>query len=143
MRNKMIWIMMLITIMAAILSGCQKPNLAVIADADNTMTVKADKAPKGYFGGAGFMTVEEGQKIIIDSALNEKGEILLKFSAGPASDADAKMTDLTDSVSGTNAVLEVTVKGPGTTEYEISAGDYGLYAEVLSKANGTISISVK
>ena len=143
MRSKMIWILMLITLLTAILSGCKKPNLAVIADADNTVTIKADKAPKGYFGGAGFTTVEEGQKIIIDSALNEKGEILVRFSGGPASDPEAKATELSDSVSGTAAALEVTVKGPGTTEYEISAGYYGVYAEVLSKADGTISISVK
>ena len=139
----MIWILILITLLAAILSGCKKPNLAVIANADNTMTIKADKAPKGYFGGAGFMTAKEGQKIIIDSALNEKGEVLVKFNGGPASDPDAKATELSDSVSGTHAALEVTVKGPGTTEYEISAGDYGIYAEVISKADGTISISVK
>ena len=143
MQKKLIFTLMLVTALAVMLSGCGKPNLAVTADADNTVTIKADKAPKGYFGGAGFTTVEEGQKIIINSALNEKGEILLKFSGGPAADPDAGAAELTGSVSGENPALEVTVKGPGTTEYEIAPGAYGCRAEVLSKADGTISISVK
>ena len=143
MQKKMIWILMLVVLMAGALTGCKKPNFAVIGNGDNTMTVIAEKAPKKYFCGSGFLTVEEGQKIVIDSALNEKGEILLKFSGGPAADDEAEVSELSASVSGENPALEVSVKGPGTSEYEIAAGDYGLYAEVISKANGTVNISVK
>ena len=143
MQKKMIWILLLMTVAVMALTGCKKPNLAVIGNGDNTMTVTAVKAPKGYFGGAGFFTVEEGQKIVIESSLNDKGEILLKFSGGPASDGEAEAAELTASVSGTNPALEVSVKGPGTSEHDVAAGDYGLYAEVISKANGGISISVK
>lgn len=143
MQKKIIYILMLALLLAAALTGCKRPNLAVVGNGDNTMTITAVKAPKKYFGGSGFLTVEEGQKIVIDSALNEKGEILLKFSGGPASDGNAEASELTASVSGTDPALEVSVKGPGTSEYEIAAGDYGLYAEVVSKADGTVSISVK
>ena len=143
MQKKMIWILMFVVLMTGALSGCKKANFAVVGNGDNTMTIIAEKAPKKYFGGSGFLTVEEGQKIVIDSALNEKGEILLKFSGGPASDGNADASELTASVSGTDPALEVSVKGPGTSEYEIAAGDYGLYAEVVRKADGKVSISVK
>ena len=143
MQKKMIWVLMLAVLMSGALTGCKKPNFAVTGNGDNTMTIIAEKAPKKYFGGSGFLTVEEGQKIVIDSALNEKGEILLKFSGGPAADDEAEASDLSASVSGDDPALEVSVKGPGTSEYEIAAGDYGLYAEVITKANGTVNISVK
>ena len=141
MKKKLSWIILLALVL--MLAGCKKPNLSIVSEADNTMMITAVNAKKGFFGGSGFITVEEGQKIVIDSALNEKGEISLKFSGGPASDGDAEAAALVASVSGENAVLEVSVKGPGKSEYEIAAGDYGVYAEVLSKTNGTVNISVK
>ncbi len=143
MQKKQIRILFLLLALTLMLCGCKKPNLAVKGNGDNTMTIDALKARKGFSGGAGFFTVAEGQKIIIDSALNDKGEILLKFSGGPASDIDASAAELIASVSGADAALEVSVKGPGTTEHKADAGDYSVYAEVISKANGTISISVK
>lgn len=143
MKNKQFRIIVLVLALTLMLAGCKKTNFGIVSNDDNTMTITAVNAPKDLFGGSGFITVTEGQKIVIDSTLNKKGEILLKFSSGPAADMDAAAAELVSSVSGENAVLEVFVKGPGTTEYEIAAGDYGLYAEVISKANGTVGVSVQ
>ena len=143
MKKKQILIIMLAFVLMMILIGCKKSNFGVVSNDNNTMVITAVNAAKKSFGGSGFITVEDGQKIVIDSSLNDKGEISLKFSAGPATDIGVSQTELFDAVSGANAVLEVSVKGSGLTEYEIEPGDYGLYAEVISKSNGTINISVK
>ena len=143
MRKKQIWTIMLVLGLASLLAGCTKPNFSIAANGDNTITVTAVRASKKSFGGTGFITAEEGQKIIIDSALNDKGEIQLKFSGGPASDMDAEVSELFAAASGADPALTVSVKGPGKSEYEIGAGNYGVYAEVLSKADGTVNISVK
>ena len=103
----------------------------------------ADNAKPGFLGAAGFFTVEEGQKIVVESTLNAKSEIRLRFYAGPALAEDAAAEDLVNTVNGGEAVLEITVKGPGTTEYDLAPGDYSVAAEAQTKSNGKIEIHIK
>ena len=128
---------------AVLLTGCKKSNFALRINEDNTAVIEAVRASEGSFGGAGSLEVAEGQKLVIESKLGKKGEISLKFigEAIPGPDAEAKQ--LIETVTSEEAVLEVTLKGDETAEYEIAPGVYFLSGKVLSKANGTVQISVR
>lgn len=135
-------LLLTIIIIAILLSGCTKPDFALFANEDNTFTVQAVKAPKGYFGAAGSLDVDESGTLVIDSGLDRKGEIRLRFSSfNFGIDADVK--DLINVDSEENTAFEVTVRGPGITEHPIDAGSYMVSAKVLNRANGTIQISVR
>ncbi len=142
MNTKRISVFLLtIIIIAVLLSSCTKPDLALFANEDNTFTVQAVKAPKGYFGASGSIDINESGTLVIDSGLDRKGEIRLRFSSFDFG-IDADMQDLINVDSEENTAFEVTVKGPGITEHPIDAGSYMVSAKVLSRANGTIQISV-
>lgn len=134
----------LILILAVMLSGCKKPNFGINVNADNTALIEAVRASKGSFGGAGSLEVGEGQKILVESKLNGKSEISISFTAEEAPmKADAGLTELTEAMNGENAALKITVKGSGSTEYDLEPGVYFLAANVIEKASGTVLISVR
>ena len=143
MKKNTLFVLMLLAALMLLLTGCKKPNLGVVSNGDNTMTITAVNAKKDFFGGTAGVTLEEGQKIVIDSSLNAKGEILLRFSLSDLSDPNLSISELTAAGSSENAAYEVTVKGPGVTEVEAAPGSYALFAEVKSTASGTIDIRVK
>jgi hypothetical protein len=143
MNNKrMVLLGFFILICTVMLAGCRKPNFGVIVNRDNTAMIEAVRAQKGSSGGAGSLEVKEGQKIYVESKLNGKSEISLKFSASDL-DIDADISELKEAVSGENAVLEITVKGSGNTEYDLAPGSYFMGAEVIEKADGTVQVSVR
>ena len=142
--KRMILPVILILICTVMLSGCKKPNFGISVNADNTVSIEAVRASKGSFGGAGSLEVGEGQKIVVESKLDGKSEVSVSFTGDDVSmKADAEITELTEAMKGENASLEITVKGSGTTEYDLEAGVYFLAAKVIEKANGTVLISVR
>ena len=141
--KRMILPVFLILICAVMLSGCKKPNFGINVNADNTVSIEAVRASKGSFGGAGSLEVGEGQKIVVESKLDGKSEISVSFTGDVPMKADAEMNELIETMKGENASLEITVKGSGTTEYDLEAGVYFLAAKVIEKSNGTVLISVR
>ena len=126
------------------LTGCKKSVFYTHMNQSLELEIGAENAQKGTFGATGSLTVSEGQKIVVESALKENSEISLKLITDPALGIDATAEELSESLSGDDYVMEIVVKDQGTAEYEIEPGEYNVRAEVLSnKANGTILVTVK
>ena len=138
MRMKIVFIMLMLLSLG--LTGCRKSNLAVMSD-EKSVTIIAENASKDMFGAASGFEITEGEKLYIDPVLN-KGEIRLKIkSVDPR--IDASVEELKDAVSGENPELEIKISGTASLEYELAPGSYSVYATVLSKADGTIVMSVR
>ena len=137
-------IVALAMLLSLTLTGCmakdEKPNLEIMPNADNTISITANKA--GISGGGGAdITVSEGQKLVIDSTLKE-GEIQIKFfhneaPANPDASADEILHTSDD------PVLVVTVSATGTTGHTVDPGSYTVMINVLKTTTGTVLISAK
>lgn len=104
---------------------------------DGSVVANFDKTEKGTGGGSGI-TIEEGEYLIIETALTE-GEVQVRVVRG-GSDIDTPPTKETD----TPATIDDVFEGSGTTEYmEIKPGDYMFNVMVEEKATGTITASKK
>lgn len=104
---------------------------------DGSVIANFDKTEKGTGGGSGI-TIEEGEYLMIETALTE-GEVQVRVVRG-GSDIDAPPTKETD----TPATIDGVFEGSGTTEYlEIRPGDYMFNVMVEEKATGTITASKK
>lgn len=142
--NKRIITVLIALLTALMLVGCKandsKPSLEIMPNDDNTISITADKA--GISGGGGAdITVFEGQKLVIDSTLNE-GEIQIKFSRNEApADSDASADDILHS--SDDPVLVVTVSATGTTGHTVDPGSYTVMVNILKTTTGTIIISSK
>ena len=142
--NKRIITILIALLVALMLVGCKatnsKPSLEIMPNDDNTISITADKA--GISGGGGAnITVSEGQKLVIDSALS-KGEIQIKFFRDEApANPDASV----DEILHTNdtPTLDVTVNDAGTTEHTVDPGNYTIMVNVLKTTTGTIIISAE
>ena len=126
------------------LTGCHnknsKPDLEVVPNDDNTISITADKAGISGVGGAGI-TIADGQQLVIDSALS-KGSIQLKlFRDDEPAGVDASLDEIlhTDET----PALDVTVNSAGTTEHPLQPGEYTLFVNVLEKTTGNITLSAK
>jgi len=140
--HKRINTILIAMLMAFVLVGCKvtnsKPSLEIMPNDDNTISITADKAVISGGGGAGI-TVSEGQKLVIDSALS-KGEIQIRFFRDEApTNPDASV----DEILHTNEApaLDVTVSAAGTTEHTVDPGSYAIMVNVMKTTIGTIIIS--
>ena len=139
MKKKLIIILMLMILMLS-LAGCKKSNLAVMSD-EKSVTIIAENASKDMFGGASAFDVTEGQKLYVDPTL-KNGELSIKIS-GFDPGVDASVEELKDAVSGKDPDMEIRVSGSDPLEYELDPGSYSVYVSVLSKADGTVIMSVR
>lgn len=104
---------------------------------DGSVVANFDKTGKGTGGGSGI-TIEEGEYLVIDTALTE-GEVHVRVVRG-GSDIETPPTEEPD----TPATIDGVFEGTGTTEYrEIKPGDYMFNVMVEGKATGTITASKK
>ena len=140
-KRNILVLLLLALVLTIVLSGCRKAEFSVSINEDRTAEINAKNAGTDMFSGAGGFIVEEGQKIHVEPSLN-KGEINLKFSTSDLG-IDANVKDLMSAASGDNAVLEVKINGKEPSDHEIEPGDYYVYAQVLSKAEGTILITAR
>ena len=143
MKRNILSVILILLICAVILSGCKKPNFGICVNADNTVSIEAVRASKGSFGGAGSLEVGKGQKIVVESTLDGTSEVSVSFTGDVPMNADAELKELTEAMSGEKAALEITIKGSGTTEYDLAPGVYFLAAKAIEKSNGTVLISVR
>ena len=142
--HKRINTILIAMLMAFMLVGCKakdsKPSLEIMPNDDNTISITADKAGISGGGGAGI-TVSEGQKLVIDSALS-KGEIQIKFFRDEApANPDASVAEILHT--NDDPALDVTVSASGNTEHTVDSGNYTIMVNVLKTTTGTIIISAK
>ena len=138
MKKQFIFLMLLILMLS--LTGCKKSDFAVFSD-EKSVTILAENASKDMFGGSSGFEISEGEKLFIDPTLN-KGEISVKLTRVNLG-IDAAVEELKDAVSGNNADMEIKISGKDPSEYALEPGSYSVYAAVLSKADGTIVMSVR
>ena len=142
--NKRIITVLIALLTALMLVGCKakdsKPSLEIMPNDDNTISIMADKA--GISGGGGAdITVSEGQKLVIDSALS-KGEIQIRFFREEApANPDASVAEILHT--NDDPALDVTVSASGKTEHTVDPGNYTIMVNVLKTTTGTIIISAK
>ena len=130
-------------VMIAALAACgrkedSKEPLALIdARADGSIVSNYDKTDIGTGGGSGF-TIEEGEYLVIETALTE-GKVHVRVTHD---DSDIDKVPVADT--DTAAVIDYVFEGSGTTEYmEIEPGNYMFDVTVEEKATGTITASKK
>ena len=92
-------------------------------------------------GGGADITVSEGQKLVIDSALS-KGEIQIRFfrDEAPAS-PDASVEEILHT--NDEPAIDVIVNAAGATEHTVDPGSYTIMVNVKKTTTGTIIISVR
>lgn len=140
--NKKWFLLVLLPVLLTVLAGCGVSEFSIRVDDDNTALIEAKNAGKGDSGVVGALTVGENEKLVVESDLSGKGEILLKLFIGKDLDMDASVEDLDEAHDSGSADLELTLSGKNTNEYPLPAGNYELSAEVLSKVSGTVKIRV-
>ena len=136
-------LIMMAAVMIAALAACgrkedNKEPLALIdARADGSIVSNYDKTDIGTGGGSGF-TIEEGEYLVIETALTE-GKVHVRVTHD---DSDIDKVPVADT--DTAAVIDYVFEGSGTTEYmEIEPGNYMFDVTVEEKATGTITASKK
>jgi hypothetical protein len=142
--NKRIITVLIALLTALMLVGCKandsKPNLEIMPNDDNTISITADKAGISGGGGAGI-TVSEGQELVIDSTLS-KGEIQIKFFLDKApANPDVSVAEILHT--NDDPALDVTVSASGKTKHTVDPGSYTIMVNVLKTTTGTIIISAK
>ena len=116
-----------------LLSACgQKPVYGVSSNEDNSISVTAENGPKGS-GGLGYLTVGEGETVVVACAMNEGAKLQLRFFAGLLGSED-----FPDEPS-----LELEVSGGDTARATLEPGEYTVAILAQSKLSGTALISVE
>ena len=140
-KGTIIALIVMLAMSMVILTACGG-SLGVAVNEDNSATITADKAAPESTASAGTMTVEKGQKVVIEPTLEDGGVISVKFIAfGAGEDADA--SEIVSAADSDNAVLDEEISGTESIEVDIPAGDYMVRADAVEKATGTIQIYLK
>ena len=115
------------------LSACgQKPVFGVSTNEDNSISITADRGPKGSMG-LGYVTVGENEQIVIDATgLNRDAKISLRFMAGVLGSDDFP----------DEPAYETTVSGGDLTSFTAEPGEYTVGVTAQSKVTGTVLIRV-
>ena len=115
----------------------EEPLALIDARADGSIVSNYNKTDIGTGGGSGF-TIEEGEYLVIETALTE-GKVHVRVTHD---DSDIDKVPVADT--DTAAVIDYVFEGSGTTEYmEIEPGNYMFDVTVEEKATGTITASKK
>ena len=125
-----------------VLGGCGSSEFSLVVDVDNTAVITLADSDEGDTGTAGTITLEEGDTLYIEPALEDGGTVNIKFIPAPDEGEDAAVEDLMDSVDPANAVMDVDVESSEAVECGLPAGDYVICATVTGKGSGTILIRV-
>ena len=130
-------------IAAFMLTGCGRDAFTAENYGENSITFHGKGAAKKSFVVTGSLTVEENDKIVIESAM-EKGQLRIKLVTFAAQDdINASPEDLKSVTSDDAAVLDEIAEGSGTGEYTVDPGTYYVSAEVLKKMTGDVTVRVE
>ncbi len=141
---------MLFTLLLSVLmlSACSSDPVMTldISEDGSSCSVSLSRAPKGTFASAGVFTVHEGDHVVIDHRMNEKGSISVKFI--PSDDLDAlgqgaSAGELQEAINQENARLEAILIGTGTDIFELAPGSYQISVTVEVRADGDVAIAAE
>ncbi len=138
MKKQFVFLMLVILMLT--LTGCKKSDFSISSD-EKSVTIIAENASKDMFGASSGFEITAGEKLYIDPTMS-KGEISVKLTRIDLG-IDATVQELNEAVSGNNADLEIKISGKDLSEYHLEPGSYSVYASVLSKADGTIVMTVR
>ncbi len=144
MKKQKLLMVLISVILMLILTGCKKPNFGVHIHDDKNAEIIAQNALQGMSGTAASLEIGEGQKLSVVPSLT-KGELNIKISAADTGlGIDASISELENMVSGGSApALDLNISGTKPAEYDLEPGEYSVSAAVLSRANGTVLLTVK
>ena len=130
MKKKVAVLLALCLLAAFALCGCgEKPVFGVSSNEDNSISVTADRGPKGS-AGLGYLTVGENEQVVLESRFQKDGEIEVQMRAGVLGSEDFPEEP--------SAV--VTIVGEGTESFTIEPGEYTVTVKALNKVSGTALI---
>ena len=127
---------MILALAVFAMTSCSSSDFSCETQDDKNMTVTATNAGDDMETLSGGIVVEEGEQIMIESAL-ESGEIQLEFIPQGDSDADASLDEIVG-----DPVLTTTVGVGESFSAEVGTDSYYVRCSVIDKATGTINISV-
>lgn len=128
MKKKIVALSVLVLCSLMLFAGCGKGSFNVDTK-EKSAKVTAEKAGKGSAGGAiGAMTVKQGEKMYISTAI-EKGKITVRIT-DPNSDSD-------------KPAYQKTFKDTRDVKVKLKPGSYSFTATVVKKATGTIKVKIK
>ena len=130
MKKKLTVLLALCLLAAFVLCGCgEKPVFGVSSNEDNSISVTADRGPKGS-AGLGYLTVGENEQVVLESQLQKDGEIEVQMRAGLL--GSESFSDEPSSIT--------TIVGAGTESFTVEPGEYTVTVKALSKVSGTALI---
>jgi len=136
-HSKLISLLLAAFMMMAVLTGCAG-SFSVVGNDDNSIEVTAENADADNTGTVGPLTVEAGQKVVIEPNL-EEGKILVQFAAYDESlGEDADFEDL----EGLEPVSETEASGTAQMSFDLAPGKYMVTVSVTEKANGSAIIKL-
>jgi hypothetical protein len=113
-----------------LLPGCgQKPLFGVSTNEDNSISVTAEKGPKDCMG-IGYLTVVEGEEVVVDANFNQNGKIRLRFMAGVLGSEEFP----------NEPAFEAEISGADSMRFRADPGEYTVAVIALSKVSGSALI---
>lgn len=116
---------------ALLLTACgQKPVFGVSTNADNSISITADRGPKDSMG-IGYLTVGAGEQVVIDATgLNKGAKLSLRFMAGVLGSDDFP----------DEPAYKTTVSGGDSASFTAGPGEYTVGIVAQSKVTGSARI---
>ena len=117
--------------MVLLLSACgQKPVFGVSTNEDNSISITADRGPKGSMG-LGYLTVGENEQVVIDATgMDKNGKLTLRFMAGVLGSDEFPE----------EPAYETSVSGGDSAVFTVEPGEYTVGVIAQSKITGTARI---
>lgn len=147
MKKTLTLLLALVMIVAVFLPGCGKtdnasssdePDTFISSNEDNTVDISTNKTGKGT-GGLAYITVNEGEELLVEKDLLKKSQIELKiFKSEEEQSIDEIPVEATDEAG--EPLLDLVVEGTGTDNYTLDPGTYTISVIVQKKSTGTISL---
>lgn len=136
-RSRTLAILTALALAALLLAGCGRSEFGLSENTAKRMTVTAANADKGGFFMVGLLEVEDGEQLVISSAL-EKGSVKVELVGAPAEQSIETLPDMSG-----DAILTANVRGADSASGTVPAGSYFLRASCLERASGSVVIEVK
>ena len=113
----------------------QEPNFVLDNGEDGTITVTAKEAGEGS-GGMGYLTMGEGQTMVVETAL--EGDSALRLQVNPGEGTHAENPPEADT--SADYLLDETVSGSKTYTFDLDAGEYTVLVTAVGTTTGTARI---
>lgn len=133
MKKKLVSGMLIALLAALLLSACGSPAVFnVSSNEDNTVSVTADRGPKGS-AGLGYLSVGEGGSIVVETHFKGEGKIEVSLFAGLL--GSESFPD--------EASYEIVASGESRAVAGVDAGEYTVAVKAANTVTGTALLSVE